>query len=351
MIESREFGKTPAGERIDEYTLTNGNGLSLAVITYGGIVTQLHVPDRQGGMSDVVLGFDHLEQYLAGHPYFGCITGRVAGRLTRGRFSLDGKAYALAINDPPNHLHGGRTGFDKRIWMAKAMTEENGAARLRLVYRSPDGEEGYPGKVQVSVTYALTSANEFIIDYEAAADRATPLNLTNHAYFNLAGADGGRIDEHILEVFAEDYAPANEAMTLLDRREPVAGRPNDFTRGRRIGEALPGIWKNHGDLYFIRRVAGSSLAPAARLRDPASGRVMTISTTESCVQFYTSVSLDGTLTGKNGHRYGRHAALCLECHGYPNGVNEPQLGNIVLQPGATYRQTTVHAFSVATNGA
>ena len=345
MIQQRAFGKMPTGERIDEYTLTNANRLSLKVITYGGIVTQLHVPDKNGRLADVVLGFDKLEQYLAGHPYFGCITGRVAGRLTQGKFSLDEKNYSLAVNNPPNQLHGGNIGFDKRVWRAEIISD--GKERLRLSYFSPDGEEGYPGNVQVTVFYSLTDANEFVIEYEAVTDQATPLNLTNHSYFNLAGEGSGRIDDQVLQIFADDFAPADETMTLFDRREPVAGRANDFTRAKRIGEALPGLWKNHGDVYFIRRSDDSKLAPVAKLFDPHSGRVMEIFSTESCLQLYTGVSLDGTLIGKSGQNYGQHAALCLECEGYPNGVNAPQLGNIVLRPSVTYRQTTAHAFSIA----
>ena len=335
----------PTGERIDEFTLTNFHGLLLKVITYGGIITQLHVPDKNGRSADVVLGFDNLEQYLTGHPFFGCITGRVAGRLTRGKFSLDKKNHSLAVNDPPNHLHGGRNGFDKKIWRAEIISDGN--ERLRLSYLSPYGEEGYPGNVQVNVFYSLTDANEFVIEYEAATDQATPLNLTNHSYFNLAGEGGGRIDDHVLQIFADDFAPADETMTLLDQREPVAGRGNDFTRAKRISEALPGLWRNHGDVYFIRQSENSKLASVAKLFDPHSGRVMEISSTEPCVQLYTGASLDGTLIGKSGAHYGRHSALCLECEGYPNGVNAPQLGNIVLRPGETYHQKTVHTFSIA----
>jgi aldose 1-epimerase len=345
MIQKRAFGKMPTGECIDEYTLTNNHGLAVKAINYGGIVTQLHAADRHGRTADVVLGFSNLDQYLAGHPYFGCITGRVAGRLTRGKFSLDGKGHDLAVNDPPNHLHGGCTGFDKRVWRTEIFSGDQD--RLRLSYLSPDGEEGYLGNVQVSVTYSLTDANEFVIDYEAVTDRATPLNLTNHSYFNLAGEGSGRIDDHVLQIFADDYAPADETMTLLDRREPVAGRANDFTRARRIGDALPGLWKNHGDVYFIRPNPTAALAPVARLFEPNGGRVMTVSSTEPCLQLYTGVSLDGTLTGKFGRRYAQYGAVCLECEGYPNGANAPHLGNIILRPGAIYRQTTVHQFSTA----
>jgi aldose 1-epimerase len=346
MIQKRLFGKMPSGERIDEYSLTNKNGLTLKVITYGGIVTQLHVPDRAGRLADVVLGFDNLEQYVNGHPYFGCITGRVAGRLTHGKFSLDGKNYALAINNPPNHLHGGVVGFDKRVWSAEVISENE--PRLRLNYLSPDGEEDYPGNVRASVVYSLTEANEFIVEYEAVTDQATPLSLTNHSYFNLAGEGSGRIDDHVLQIFADDYAPADETMTLLGHREPVAGRANDFNRTSRVGDAIPGLWKNHGDNYFTRSGGGSIPRPVARLFEPASGRMMEISSTEPCLQLYTGVSLDGTLTGKSGKSYGPHSAICLECQGYPNGVNEPHLGNIVLRPGETYQQTTVHKFSIVT---
>jgi len=344
MIQPREFGTLPSGERVDEYTLTNAQGLTLKVITYGGIVTQLHVPDRHGRMADVVLGFDNLEQYLAGHPYFGCITGRVAGRLTRGQFSLNGKEYTLARNDPPNHLHGGQVGFDKRLWRAEALAANEN--RLRLSYHSPDGEEGYPGNVQVQVTYALTDTNEFVMEYAAVTDLPTPLNLTHHGYFNLRGEGSGPIADQVLQIFADDYAPADESMTLLGRREPVGGRPNDFTHARRIGPTLPGLWKNHGDVYFVRPAPDGNLAPVARLLDPHSGRVMAISSTAPCLQLYTGVSLDGTLIGKSGRPYSQHTALCLECEGYPDGINAPQLGNGILHPGATYRQTTVHTFTV-----
>jgi aldose 1-epimerase len=346
MIQKRTFGKMPSGEEIEEYTLANVAGLTAKVITYGGILTELHVPDRHGQMADVVLGFDNLQQYLDGHPYFGCITGRVAGRLTGAQFSLENKTYPLAVNDPPNHLHGGKVGLDKRIWQATA-GEQNGRSWLRLFYLSPDGEEGYPGNVRMAVTYSVTPANELVIDYEATTDRATPLNLTHHAYFNLAGAAGGRIDNHVLQILADDYAPTNETMTLLGQRKPVASGANDFTKPRRVGDTLSGLWKNHGDLYFLRAQAQPGAAAVVRLSDPWSGRAMSITTTEPCVQFYTGMGLDGTLTGKTGVKYGKHAALCLECHGYPNGVNEPKLGNIVLKPGETYRQRTVHKFESA----
>lgn len=344
MITREKFGATPDGREIEEFHFQNSGGLSAKVITYGGIITQLNVPDKQGQLGDVVLGFDNLAQYLAGHPYFGCITGRVAGRLTRGTFTLDGKRHTLAINDPPNHLHGGNAGFDKRVWKPE-VTGNGPKSKLRLSYFSPDGEEGYPGNVTTQVTYSLTDQNEFVVDYESSTDKATPLNLTSHSYFNLAGEGSGSVEDHELQIFADEYAPTDNGMTHLDIRKPVAGAGNDFSRPRRIGDMIPTLWKRHGDNYFVRGDAG--LKPVATLKDPKSGRKMEIFSTAPCVQFYTGVSLDGTLCGKSGRPYACHGGLCLECQSYPNGVNAPALGDIVLHPGQTYRQTTVHKFSFA----
>lgn len=343
MIARKKFGSMPDGREIEEFHLQNSGGLSANVITYGGIITQLHVPNARGQFADIVLGFDNLASYFAGHPYFGCIAGRVAGRLTRGKFSLDGKDYYLAINDPPNHLHGGNVGFDKRVWKAE-VTGQGAESKLNLSYLSPDGEEGYPGNVTARVTYSLTEHNEFIVDYEAIADKATPLNLTSHSYFNLAGEGSGSVENHQLQIFADEYAPTDENMTHLDVRKTVTGAGNDFTKSRRIGDVIPTLWKQHGDNYFVRG-GGGQLAPVATLIDPASGRKMEISSTAPCVQFYTGVSLDGSLQGKSARPYARHGGLCLECQGYPNGVNAPALGDVVLRPGQTYRQTTVHKFS------
>lgn len=344
MITRKKFGMMPDGREIEEFHFQNSGGLSAKVITYGGIITQLRVPDKQGKLADVVLGFDNLAQYLAGHPYFGCITGRVAGRLTRGTFSLDGKGYTLAINDPPNHLHGGNVGFDKRVWKAEIAGSAAGS-KLSLSYFSPDGEEGYPGNVNVRVAYSLTDQNEFVVDYEASTDKATPLNLTSHSYFNLAGEGSGSVEDHELQIFADEYAPTDDRMTHLDTRKAVAEAGNDFSSPRRLGDMIPYLWKRHGDNYFVRGAA--RLKPVATLADPKSGRRMEIFSTASCVQFYTGASLDGTLKGKSGRPYTRHGGLCLECQGYPNGVRAPALGDIVLRPGQTYRQTTAHKFSFA----
>ncbi len=343
MITRKPFGKMPDGQEVEEFRFQNSSGLSANVITYGGIITQLHVPDARGKLTDVVLGFDNLAQYLAGHPYFGCIVGRVAGRLTGGKFSLDGLQYSLAINNPPNHLHGGNVGFDKRVWKAEIIGHHT-ESKLSLKYLSPDGEEGYPGNVTTRVTYSLTGQNEFIIEYEATTDKATPLSLTSHSYFNLAGEGSGSLAEHKLQIFADEYAPTDESMTLLDVRKKVADAGNDFTQPQRLGDRIPKLWKQHGDNYFVRH-SKERLAPVAVLMDPMSRRMMEIASTAPCVQFYTGVSLDGSLKGKSGGPYERHAGLCLECQGYPNGVNAPALGDIILRPGQTYRQTTIHKFS------
>jgi aldose 1-epimerase len=334
------FGHLPSGEAVEAWTIANA-GITLKVITYGGIITELHVPDAKGVVADVVLGFSKLESYLAAHPYFGCITGRVAGRITGGTFTLDSRKHQLAINDPPNHLHGGLRGLDKRLWKA----ESAGRASVRLTYLSPNGEEGYPGNVHLAVTYSLTEDRALRIDYEATTDQTTPLSLTNHSYFNLAGEGNGTILEHQLEIFTEHYVPTDEFGTLLGVGEPVDGRGCDFRKPRRIGDALPAIARQHGDNYLFQTQNNQTLNRVARVFDPASGRMMEVLSTERCLQFYSGLYLDGTLTGKSGRSYARHAALCLEAQGYPDGINTPALGDITLRPGQTYRQTTVYRFS------
>ncbi len=348
-LASRTFGFLPSGESVESWTLSGPGGLVLEIITYGGIVRRLLAPNLDGKLDDVVLGFNDLQSYLAGHPYFGAITGRVAGRITGACFTLDGKTFALARNDPPNHLHGGIKGFDKRIWTATPVDRAGGEPSLRLSYRSPNGEDGYPGNMDVSVTYSITGDNTFLIETEAATDRPAPVNLTNHSYFNLAGEGAGSIADHELQIFSDELVPSDERHTLLGRLESVAGNGNDLREPRRLGEAILPLDKNHGELYLIRRDAGAGhkLALAARLAHRASGRVLDVSTTASYLQLYTSSYLDGSLVGKSGAGYLRHAAVCLECHGYPDGVNVPALGDIVLRPGRVERHTTAYSFHCA----
>ncbi len=313
---------------------------------YGGIVTHLRIPDRTGKVGDVVLGFETLEPYLGAHPFFGAVAGRVAGRITDARFALNGRTYELARNDPPNHLHGGPAGFDKKLWTAEPVTRPDGADSVCLTLESADGEEGYPGHVKARVTLTLTDRNEFIFATEVSSDRATPASLTHHSYFNLAGENAGDVTGHKLQVFAATFAPTDGAMTLLGRKSSVE-QGGDFRQFRRIGDVLPSIVGAHGDLYFVNRPADDhvSLLPAARVKEPCSGRVMEVLTTEDCIQFYSGVALDGSLIGKSGVRYAKHHGFCLECEGYPDSVNVPELGDIIVQPGQPRRHTTVYAFS------
>jgi aldose 1-epimerase len=336
----------PAGETVEAWTLTGRGGLELEAITYGGIVTRLLAPDRKGSAGDVVLGFNDLDSYLGGHPYFGAITGRVAGRISDAAFTLDGNTYRLARNDPPNHLHGGIQGFDKRLWNATPVDRADGAPSLRLSYRSPDGEEGYPGSVQVAVTYTVTRHNVFLIESEAVSDRATPLSLTHHSYFNLAGESSGSIADHRLEIFASEFVPVDEYMTLTGRLESTSRHGNDFLKPRRIGDMIGQLFQGHGDLYALPKRPGSELRLAARLEDPANGRVMTVSTTESYLQFYTGSHLNGARKGKSGVAYAPHAGVCLECEGYPDAANAARRDDILLHPGQTQRHVTAYAFSV-----
>ena len=343
-ITHRPFGNLPDGRQADLFTLSNGLGLACDITNYGGIVTAIRVTRPDQSVADVVLGFNKLEDYLGPHPFFGTLVGRVAGRISGAKFQLDGREYPLADNDAPNHLHGGPMGFDKQLWQAKPSSTAEEAC-LRLSYLSPDGEEGYPGNVRVTVTYAVTQKNEFVIRYEAETDQATPLSLTNHSYFNLAGEGSGDIFDHVLQVFSDEIAATDESMTLLGHRAPVARETNDFNQPRRLGDAIPVLLNNHGDNHFIRRSSKGELARTAILSHPASGLTMTTLTTQETVQIYSAAILDGTLVGKSGIPYVKHAGFCLECQGCPGAVHTPALGDIILRPGERYDHTTVYAFS------
>ncbi len=344
-MQSRPYGKLPTGETVEAITLESGNGASLCVLTLGGIVTSLCVPDRSGQIADVVLGFDSLEPYLVPHPYFGAIVGRVAGRIPGACFTLDGKNYQLVQNDGLNHLHGGLRGLDKRVWKATPVKRSDGADSVRLTYHSPDGEEGYPGAVDFTVTYTLTANNTFIIESEAVSNQVTPISLTHHSYFNLAGEGNGNINNHELTIFSDQTIAVDEFLTPLGRLESVAGRAADFTSPRRLGDVIPHLFQNHGDVYLLERPANGALVPAATLMDPSSGRILNVSTTENCLQTYTGAFLSDSLVGKSGLPYGRYAGICLECEGYPGAMKFPGFGNILLEPGKPLRHTTHYAFS------
>jgi len=344
-MQTSRFGNLPCGRSVEAYLLTNASGMEVMAITYGGIITSLRARDRQGRLADVVLGFNRLEPYLARHPYFGAITGRVAGRIPGGRFKLDGTIYQLALNEGAHHLHGGVVGLDQRVWMATPVIRPDGADSLRLHYFSPDREEGYPGNVDITVTYTLTDANEFIIDTEATSDRPTPISLTHHSYFNLAGEGCGTIEDHMLRVHSDLVIPVDASLAPLGRLQAVIGQADDFNTPRRIGDALPGLFRQHGGLYLVRRSLGESLALAAELSDPASGRVLTVTTTEACLQLYTAFALDGSNIGKSGNSYPPYAGFCLECEGYSDGVNVPDFSDIIVRPGTPQKNRTIYAFS------
>ena len=341
-VQKSGFGKLADGQAVELFTLSNRNGVVARVTNYGTIITELHVPDRKGKTADVALGFDHLEQYLKGHPYFGATVGRVANRIAKGKFTLEGRTYSLAINNGPNHLHGGLKAFDKVVWK----TELQDGASSKFSYTSPDGEEGYPGKLDVSVTMTLTDSNELRIDYLATTDKPTPVNLTNHSYFNLA-ADGDVLG-HELMIAADKYTVTDSTLIPTGEIKAVKDTPLDFTRTKAIGadfSQLTGDPKGYDD-NFVLNNGGKSLALAARVREPKSGRVMEVFTTEPGVQLYTGNFLDGSLKGKNDVVYNRHTGFCLETQHFPDSVNHPDFPSTILRPGQTYKQATVFKFSI-----
>ncbi len=340
------YGKLPDGTPIEQYTLTNESGVTLKVITYGAIITELRVPDRSGAFGDIVLGFDKLEPYETKSPYFGAAIGRVGNRIARGRFTLDGKTYSLAINNAPNHLHGGLRGFDKVVWKAEAAKGPNGAPGVTFRYTSADGEEGYPGTLSVTMTYVLTNANELVLHYQATTDKDTPVNLTNHSYFNLSGR--GDILGHVLRLAASRFTPVDDTLIPTGAIAPVAGTPMDFMEGKPIGRDLGRLAnKPQGyDHNFVLDSGGGHLALAASVYDPASGRALDLLTDQPGVQFYSGNFLDGTLTGKYGVVYQQHDAFCLETQHFPDSVNHPNFPSTILHPGQVYRSTTIYRFSV-----
>jgi aldose 1-epimerase len=339
-----DYGKMPDGTAVEQYTLTNPHGIVCKIITYGGIITEIHTPDRTGQPGDIVLGFHSLESYLKGHPYFGAIVGRVANRIAKGKFTLDGKTFTLAVNNGPNHLHGGLKGFDKVVWKAQTVEVPDGVA-VRLTYTSPDGEEGYPGTLKVAVIYTLTESNELRIDYEATTDKATPVNLTNHSYWNLAG--GGEILGHELMLNAANYTPSDNTLIPTGEIKPVKGTPLDFTRpkpiGRDIGQLADSPQRGY-DHNFVLDGGGKAVALGARVYEPQSGRVLEMLTDQPGVQLYTANFLEAT-QGKAGQMHRKYHAFCLETQHFPDSVNHTNFPSTILRPGDTYRTTTVFRFS------
>jgi aldose 1-epimerase len=341
-ITVKPYGKMPDGTAVEEYTLVNKNGVTMKVITLGGIVTELHVPDKAGKFTDVCLGCSNLEEYLEGHPFFGAIAGRVANRIAKGKFTLDGKEYTLATNNGPNHLHGGKVGFDKVVWKAKPI--EGGKQALELKYTSKDGEEGYPGTLSATVIYTLTDSDQWIIDYTATTDKATPVNLTQHAYFNLAGHNSGTILDHLMTIHADSYTPTDDTLTPTGKIDPVKGTPFDFTTPMPIGKHIKEI-KADPQGYDLNYVLKDGNVSTAEVMDPKSGRMMKVTTTEPGVQFYSGNFLDGKQKGKGGVKYSQYSGFCLETQHYPDSVNHKEFPSVILGPGKTYKHTTVYAFS------
>lgn len=337
---------TADGKPVDLYTLTNERGMIVRITNYGAMVTEIHAPDKNGKFEDVALGFKSLDPYVKGHPYFGVTTGRVANRIAKGRFTLDGKTYQLAINNEPNHLHGGEKALDKRVWTYREARSEDGPA-VGFTYNSPDGEEGYPGNLNIAVVFTLTNDNRLKIDYAATTDKATPVNLTNHTYFNLAGEGNGTILDHELKLNAKRYTPWDSTAIPTGEIQDVKGTPYDFTKRTRIGsrfEELKDTPRGY-DLNYVLDSPGGKLALAATVWEPKSGRVLETWTTEPGIQFYTGNFLDGMLTGKSGKTYPQYAAFCLEAQHFPDSPNKPNFPSVILKPGETYTQTTVYKFT------
>ena len=343
-VQKSAFGKMGDGRQVELYTLTNANGLTAKITNYGAILTELHTPDKSGHMGDVVLGFDNLDAYVKGHPFFGATVGRYANRIAKGKFTLDSEPYTLVVNNGPNHLHGGTVGFDKVVWDAKPVRRSDGPA-VQFHYLSKDGEEGYPGSLDVTVEYTLTNQNALRIDYTATTDKPTECNLTNHSYFNLAGQ--GDVGKHELMLNCDRFVPVDDTLIPTGRLQAVKGTNMDFTTMHTIGDHIDEVGKDPTgyDHCYVVNGGGKKLTLAAKVVEPATGREMDVYTTEPGVQLYTGNFLDGTLTGKGGTVYQKHAALCLEAGKFPDTPNHPKFPTSELRPGQTYRQRTEYRFT------
>jgi len=342
-ISKESFGKIPDGTEVDRYTLTNGHGMKVAVITYGAMITSVETPDRNGKLANITLYRDSLADYLAGHPFFGCVAGRYANRIAKGKFTLDGVEYTLATNNGANHLHGGTKGFDKYVWKARPV-EGKGFVGVALSHESPDGDEGYPGKLSATVTYTLTDNNELKMQYTATTDKPTHVNLTNHAYWNLAGAGSGDVLKQVVMLNADQFLPVDDGLIPLGPPQKVEGTPMDFTEPKTIGSRIEQVPGGYDHCYVLRKI-GEEFSLAARVVEPTSGRVMEVYTTQPAIQFYTGNFLDGSVTG-GGVAYQKHFGFCLETEHYPDSPNRSEYPSTLLKPGETYSQVTVYKFGV-----
>lgn len=351
-IAVKSFGRLTDGREAHLYTLRNASGLEANISDYGGILVRLLVPDRAGKLADVVLGYNSVEAYQKQSPYFGALIGRVGNRIAGGKFTLDGKTYTLATNNSPAGiactLHGGRVGFDKVLWTAERITQ-SGRPALRLRYTSKDGEEGFPGELKVEVVYSLTTDEGLRIDYTATTDRATPLNLTNHSYFNLKGEGEGTILDHEVTIHATRFTPVDAGLIPTGELAPVAGTPLDFTAAHRIGERIEAshqqlAYARGYDHNFVLDAASGKLALAASVYEPANGRMLEVLTTEPGLQFYSGNFLDGKLTGKSSKPYVFRGAFCVETQHFPDSIHQPSFPSAVLRPDKTFRSTSVYRF-------
>lgn len=346
-VQQKEFG-THEGRPVNLYTLKNAHGVEIQAMNYGGIIVSIRVPDRKGEFADIVLGHDKLEGYIPNPPYLGAIVGRYANRIANGTFTLDGKTYTLPKNDGPNTLHGGTTRtFNQVVWDAEPLKGKNGVA---FSYLSKDGDDGFPGNLKVKVTYTLTDNNELGIDYEATTDKATPINVSQHSYFNLKGEGNGDILDHEVMINADRFTPVDKSLIPTGELRPVKGTPMDFTKPTKIGARIDDNYEQlqlgHGyDHNFVINRKGPGMVLAARVSEPTTGRVLEVSTTQPGVQFYSGNFLDGTVTGKEGHVYKRRYGLCLETQHFPDSPNHPKFPSTILKPGETFHQKTVFKFS------
>ncbi len=352
-VDQETFGKLADGTTtVTAYTLVNEAGAKVKIIDYGAIVTEIHVPDASGKLGDVALGFSDMEGYLKGHPYFGSNAGRCANRIAKGKFQLDGKEYTLATNNEPNHLHGGKEGFDKKMWKAEKPTTGAAGPSITLSYTSKDGEEGYPGNLTVKVTYTLTNDNALKVEYNATTDKATVCNVAHHSYFNLGGHASGDILGHEVEIMAKNYTPTDDTLIPTGKIAPVAGTPFDFTKAATIGSRIKEIdAKPQGyDLnYALDGKAGGTPFLAARVTEPKTGRVLEVFTDEPGLQFYSGNFLDGTNTGKGGAVYKQYNGFCMEAQKFPDAINKigtEGWASPVLKPGEEYKTVTIYKFGV-----
>ncbi len=342
-VEKAAFGQTAEGTAIEAYTLYNSQGASAKIITYGASLAELHVPDKSGKLGDVVLGFDNVQGYLGAHPHFGGTIGRYGNRIAKGKLVVDGKEYQLAINNPPNNLHGGPTGFDRRVWKGETVEMKDGAA-VKFTYFSKDGEENFPGNLTATVTYTLTNTNELKLEYTAETDKDTVVNLTNHSYFNLAGS--GDVLKHVLYLNADKYTPVDLTLIPTGEIASVENTPLDFRRPTAVGARIADIKDIGGyDHNFVVNGTAGKLRIAARVTEPTTGRQMEVWTTEPGVQFYSAIGLNGSIVGKGGIAYPKYGALCLETQHYPDSPNRPNFPSTLLKPGTKYHTETIYKFS------